>query len=377
MTWPMLGWPFPLWIQTSAQFHQQFTWAGMIAGTASCWYATVLHAKDRIWAQPRAPRLGPPAVTRHVTTLLCWFVGAYVLALLPLVVSTVVAGGIGSPDPLVMLSGVLAMVAAVALGYAVGATVPSLVVVPIIPLGFYALRVAGSANGERFAAVSPVLGLDPMLGERESLPLLVFRVALFVAVAIAAARFAGWALSRTALWRGVAYLLVPAALATVALVRPPTTYIADERPPSTCTEQRAIRYCVHVDHSPRLAALVRAVDPVIERFGTKPANVDQVWDQALLPRPVPGVEIAWLEPDGTIATEFATTAAGVYACYDEDDEDVSKVAIDVSHYLRTGVTEDTLSTLSPSEVRRWLARHQTQLQTCTLTADQLPGAQTR
>lgn len=45
-------------------------------------------------------------------------VGAYLLTLVPLVVSTLVMGGIGAPDPLVMMSGVLAMIAAVTLGYA-------------------------------------------------------------------------------------------------------------------------------------------------------------------------------------------------------------------------------------------------------------------
>jgi hypothetical protein len=88
MTWPMLGWPYPLWIQVSAQFHQQFTWAGLVAGTAACWYATQLHPADRIWVQPRAPRLGAAIVTRHLTVLVAWYVGAYLVALVPLVVAT-------------------------------------------------------------------------------------------------------------------------------------------------------------------------------------------------------------------------------------------------------------------------------------------------
>lgn len=53
MTFPRLDWPYPLWVQTSAQFHQQFAFAGMIAGTAACWYATVMHAKHRTgWSVP-------------------------------------------------------------------------------------------------------------------------------------------------------------------------------------------------------------------------------------------------------------------------------------------------------------------------------------
>src|SRR5262245_16755069 len=180
MTWHRLGWPYPLWVQTSAQFHQMFAFAGLIAAASACWYATVMHAKDRIWVRPHAPRLGLPAAVRHLAVLVCWFVGAYLVALVPLVVSTV--GGLGTPDPLAMLSGVLAMIAATALGYALGTAIPSMVMVPIVAVGFYALLVAGTAGGERFATVAPRLYYEPQLGERESLPLLVFRIALFVVV---------------------------------------------------------------------------------------------------------------------------------------------------------------------------------------------------
>ncbi len=58
MTWPMLGWPYPLWVQTSAEFHQQFTWAGLVAGTAACWYAIQFHPRDRIWVQPWRAAVG-------------------------------------------------------------------------------------------------------------------------------------------------------------------------------------------------------------------------------------------------------------------------------------------------------------------------------
>lgn len=384
MTWSMLGWPYPLWVQTSAQFHQQFTWAGLIAATSACWYATVLHAKDRIWAQPHAPRLGTPAAVRHLITLVCWFVGAYLVALLPLVVSTM--DGIGTPDPLAMLSGVLAMIAATTLGYALGTLIPSAVMVPLVAVGCYALLVAGGTQGERLAAVAPVLYLDPELGQHESLPLLMFRVALFAVLTVAAAGLAARAMTRTQPWRLVVYLAVPAALVAAALVRRPAVFVADAHPPTTCTEQRGIRYCVHVENRPRLAELVRSTDPVIVRFGTKPANIDQIWDQSLTAQPIDaerarGVELAWLEPDGTIQSDIATTAAGVYACAfaepspirsEEDTERLTQAAIDLSEYLTTGALTGTLSTLSARDVQRWLARHQDQLHACTLTPDQLP-----
>jgi len=379
MTWPMLGWPYPLWVQTSAQFHQQFTWAGLIAATSACWYASVLHAKDRIWMRPHAPRLGAPAAGRHLATLVCWFVGAYLVVLLPLVMSTV--DGIGAPDPLVMLSGVLAMIAATAFGYALGTVVPSAVMVPVVAVGFYALLVAGSAGG--LATVAPVLSLEPELGQRESLPLLVFRIALFVVLAVAAGGLAAKAMARTQPWRSLVdvaiYLALPAALVVASLIRQPVVFVADAHPAMSCTEQRAIRYCVHSENRPRLTELVRTVDPVIARFGTKPANIDQVWDQSLTfqSEHAPGVELAWLEPDGAIESEVATTAAGVYACAfarpdSRETERLTMVATDVDEYLRTGTPAGTLSAMSVPEVRQWLARHQDQLHACTLPEDQLP-----
>jgi hypothetical protein len=394
MTWPMLDWPFPLWVQTSAQFHEQFTWAGPIAGTSACWYATVLHPKNRIWMQPGAPRGGTPAVIRHLTVLVGWLVGAYLVALLPLVVSTVLADGIGTPDLLAMLSGVLAMVAAVALGYAVGTIMPSPATVPIVAAGFYALLVVGRAEGERYATVAPVLYLEPELGQRESLPLLVFRIALFIAVTAAAIGLAGKSLSRTATgtaqpWRTIAdvaaHLAVPGMLVIVSLIRQPVVLATDDQPLATCTERREIRYCVHPGNQPRLAELVDTVDPMIVRFGDKPTNLDQIWDYALTLHPIDvnvarGLEVAWLNPDGTLETQIADTIAGVHACAGEDQgqrsegepDNLTHAAADISAYLSTGTPSGMFSGMSVADMQQWISQHKEQLHTCTLPSDQLP-----
>lgn len=388
MTWPRFDWPYPLWVQTSAQFHQQFAFAGMIAGTAACWYATVLHAKDRIWVRPGAPRLGAPAVARHLTTLVCWFVGAYLVALCPLVVATLVHDAVGTPDPLVMVSGVLAMIAATALDYAIGTVVPSIAMVPVIAIGFYALLVAGNLTGEPMAAVAPYLWMEPSTGDRESVPLVVYRAALFVAVAVAAAWLAARAMTRMRVRRALVdvavCLAVPALLATIALVRPPDAYTVHIPAPS-CVEQREIRYCVHQDNEPRLDDLVRIVDPIIARFGTKPSNVDEVWDEALVPPPgdsVRGRETAGLEPDGTIWTDIVSTLGGRFVCVTEGEYDdrmnrIAELEWDVTTYLETGKPSGTLASMTVDEVQEWLAAHQEQLHTCTLTVDQLPGASGR
>jgi hypothetical protein len=390
MTWPRFGWPYPLWVQTSAQFHQRFAFAGVIAGTAACWYATVLHAKDRIWVRPGAPRLGAPAVARHLTTLVCWFVGAYLVALCPLVVSTVVHDAVGTPDLLVMVSGVLAMIAATALGYAFGTVVPSIAAVPVVAIGFYALIITGNLTGEPMAAVTPYLWMEPSSGDRESVPLVVFRTALFVAVAVAAVWLAARAMTRMRVRRSLAdvavCLAIPAVLVTIALVRPPVVYTSATPVPS-CVERREIRYCVHQDNKPRLDDLVRVVDPFIARFGTKPSNVDEVWDDALFPRfsyPVHGRETAGLEPDGTIWTDVTSTLGGNFTCdwegeggYDDRMTRIAELESDVTYYLETGKPSGSLASLTVDEVQEWLAVHQKQLHTCTLTVDQLPGASVR
>ncbi|GAB1515560.1 hypothetical protein [Actinophytocola sp. KF-1] len=388
MTWSRFDWPYPLWTQTSAQFHQQFAFAGMIAGTAACWYATVLHAKHRIWMRPGAPRLGVQAVNRHLPVLVCWYVGAYLVALTPLVVSTVVNGGLGTPDPVVMLSGPLTMIAAVALGYAVGTVAPTIAMIPVIAIGFYALLVAGNVLGEPMAAVAPVLWYEPQLGERESLPLLVFRIALFLSVAVAAFALAARAMTRVRAWRSLVdvavCLAVPGVLVAVSLLRPPVVYTA-ETPASSCTERREIRYCVHIEHASRLDELARRVDPVIARFGTKPDNIDEVWDQALMyDRQIAPqrVDVVWLQPDGSMEPSTADTAAGLYACDWRDEptllqQQALAVAWDITHFLDTGKPEGSLASMSVAEVQGWLAEHQKQLHSCTLTEDQLPKAKAR
>lgn len=407
MTWPMLGWPYPLWVQTSAQFHQQFTWAGLVAGTAACWYASQLHPADRIWTQPRAPRLGAPIVTRHLTVLVSWYVGAYLLALIPLVVATIVHGGIGTPDPLAMLSGVLAMVAAVMLGYALGTAVPSMVMVPITAAAFYALLVVGNAGGDSYAVVAPVLHLEPELGQRESLALVVFRIAVFVAVAVAAAGLATRCLHRLAtgasqVWRRLAdaamYVAVPLVLVVVSLIQRPALFTVDERPAAVCETQRGIRYCVNVEHRPRLAALIDTVDPILARYGATPDDVvTQVWDQSLAFGPIDidiarTLQIAWLDPDGVIETDIPGALAGIYSCSlgssadttapelsahsdtEEQGRELENVPGDILRFLTepTEPPSGAFAGMSVPEAQRWLAQHQQRLHTCTLTAEELP-----
>src|ERR1044071_10195932 len=101
----------------------------------------------------------------------------------------------------------------------------------LVAVGFYALLVVGSAAGERFAAVAPVLYLEPELGQRESVPLLVFRIALFTAVIAA-----GVGIAKRS-WLGFALAV---ALVAVLVGREPVVFTAEGRSAAACTERRDI-----------------------------------------------------------------------------------------------------------------------------------------
>jgi hypothetical protein len=316
-----------------------------------------------------------------------------------------------------MLSGVLAMVAAVMLGYALGTVVPSLMMVPITAAGFYVLLVVGHAAGDSYAVVAPVLYLEPELGQRESPALVVVRIAVFVAVAVAAAGLAtrclrcvasGVATGVSHLRRRVAdvavYVAVPAVLIAGTVIERPAVFAVDERPPAVCEVQREIRYCVNVEHQPRLAALIDSVDPVFARYGTTPDVVTQVWDQSLAFGPIDievahTLQVAFLNPDGSVETDIPGALAGIYSCafgasaqdgtqddaqHQADDqggagggEQAEKMADVPGDVLRFLAASDeppggVFAGMSVLDVQWWIGQHQQRLHTCTLTAEELP-----
>jgi hypothetical protein len=419
LTWPMVGWPFPLWVQTSAQFHQQFTWPGLVAGTGACWHAVRFHRGPRIRGRldtsdrdasgsdvSGSGTVGASVVGRHLRVLVSWWVGAYVVGLVPLVVATAVAGGVGAPDGLVMVSGVLAMVAAVVVGYAVGTVVPSWVAVGVTAVGFGGLLVAGWVGGDEYVVLAPVLYLEPVLGQRESPALVVVRIAVFVAVAMASGGLAARCARRIGAgerrwWRRVADVVVhgaaPVVLIVATVVARPAMFVVDERPAAVCEVRREIRYCVNLAHQPRLGALIASVDPVIARYGTAPGVATQVWDQSLAFGPIDievarTLQIAFLNPDGSIDTDLPGVLAGIYSCppgtpsgqndvataprggHADQAKRLAEARRDIQRFLleRDKPPAGVFAGMSVPEVERWLAEHHQQLHTCTLTPDQLP-----
>ncbi|WP_116044438.1 hypothetical protein [Amycolatopsis palatopharyngis] len=397
-TWSMMPWPYPRWGQTSAQWHQQFAWAGPIAGAAACYYAVRVNTADRIWSQPRAPRLGSAAVGRHLTLLIAWFVGAYALALLPLTLAAAVRGAIGSPAPLVILSGVLAMTAAIGLGYVLGTLVHSMVIVPITALALYALFVLSNAGADTFAPVAPVLYLEPQLGQTESTPLVVFRVALFLLLTGSTAALAATVLHRRSSGQGrnhalraadiTLYAIAPVALIAVALANQPALFTVEPEPAQVCGEARGMTYCVHAANEPQLPALIAAFDPVFARYGTEPLNIQAVWDESLVlggelrTAAAGSTVIIPLRADGVIdavPSGVIESLTGVRACMTapatEQSGDLTTVQLDLAAYLTGGSPPSgTFAGMSERQVQDWIRGHQRQLSNCTLTLRDVPRA---
>ena len=394
-TWPMLHWPYPRWAATSAQWHQQWMWAGPIAGTAAAWYATRFNPRHRIWNQLRAPRLGPPVVARHLRLLGLFLVGAYVVALLPLTVETAVRGGVGSPAPLVMFSGVLAMAAAIGLGYMLGTLVSHLIIVPITALTFCALNILTTAGADTFAPVAPVLYLEPQLGQTESTPLVVFRTALFLLVAGTAAALAAKTLLRhgrgehrntSARLADIAvHAVAPIVLIGIALSHQPALFAVAQHATKVCRPVHGVTYCVHTDNQPQLGTLVAAIDPIIVRYGTLPDTMHQVWDQALLlaetppPHPDSGIAVVPLTADGTIdpaQSGIIESLTGVDECTPApagQDHDTVTVQRDLVAFLsHTTPPTGTFAGMSVPQVQDWIRRHHHDIATCTLNPGDLP-----
>ncbi len=388
-TWPMLSWPYPRWVQTSAQWHQRYEWTGIIAGTAACYYAFRLNAADRIWTQPHAPRLGAEAVASQLGLLVGWLVGAYVLALLPLTFATALHNGIGSPSPLVMLSGVLAMTAAVGAGYVLGTVVPSAIIVPITGMALFLSFVISGIFGDEVAAVSPVLYLEPQLGQAESTPLVVFRIALYLVITLAAASLAARILSgRSTGRRGaaveiVAHALVPVVLVAVALSATPALFTVEQNPARVCEQKRGIDYCVHQANEPQLPGMIAAFDPIFDRYGSRPATIRAVWDEAL----VLGGELRVRDGDSTLVTRLGGDGVvnpdvsgvveallGIYGCPPgADNGDVASLYIDLTRYLSSDAPPSgVFAGMSQPQMQDWIRAHQDQLRTCTLNRTSMP-----
>ncbi|WP_433470783.1 hypothetical protein [Saccharomonospora azurea] len=396
-TWESLSWPYQEWQYTSAQFHQQ---TALAAPACAAWAAVVagrLTSPSRIFAPAVGQRMGAPVVRQHLVPLGAVLVGSYLLGLAPLVAVTVIDAEFGGPDLLVMLSGLLGISASITVGYLIGVLARSAFIAPVAFLLFFAFTVLGS-TGDTYAAVVPVLRIDPELGQVENPAMVLFRCAFFLLVTIAAAMIAAQVLAHRAPrarrgWTTTAALTaIPVALAVLGVSTTPDLFRLPADPPRQCAERHGIEYCVHQGHSSQLDGLIAALDPVFTARGPQ-EQVKRVYDRALLyadPLTVPETtHVAILTPDTSPASE-ASFVAGKLAAMDVCAEQYPRrevaysggdhpydragdLAVWLEHHAHVLDDTNSFNGVDTDTMREWITTHSEEIRTCSLDTVELPS----
>lgn len=397
-TWESLSWPYQEWQYTSAQFHQQ---TALVAPACAAWAAVVagrLTPPSRIFAPAVGQRMGAPVVRQHLVPLGVVLVGSYLLALAPLVAVTVIDAEFGGPDLPVMLSGLLGITAAITVGYLIGVLARSAFIAPVAFLLFFAFAVLGS-TGDTYAAVVPVLHIDPELGQVENPAMVLFRCAFFLLVTVVAAMIAAQVMAhrvprpRRGWTTTAAFTAVPVALAILGVSTTPDLFRLPADPPRQCAERHGIEYCVHQGHTSQLDDLIATLDPVFTARGTQ-EQIDRVYDRALLwsdPLAVPETtHVVILAPGNSITGSephfAASRLAGVDACDkkypdklggESGGDHPSDRAMDLAAWLERhhSLLNDTnpFQGVDADTMRDWIATHSDAIRTCSLDTVELPS----
>lgn len=396
LTWPVLGLPYPQWAHTSAQWHQAFSLAGPIAAGGAAWCANRLTADDRIYTQPGGSRLGLPVVARQLAILTGWYVGAYVLALLPVTIITATRTEFGSPELWPITIGLLALIAATCVGFLAGTVHRSWITVPVAALIVFAINPLGTLAEERFAVLGPFIWPEPMVTWQQTPQFMGARTALYTAVALAAAAIAAMLLIQRARGSGrnQRWVLIglcasiPAALAAVSVLNPPKPYSFVADPPRLCeTDTLGVRYCVHAAYPQQLGQAVREAGVVLDRYGTKPGTVDLLLDDYLPPKGLTERELRRVVLIGRGETdEFAVkydlvrVLAGDLLCAEAPNvdaaayinQDGSSFTDDLAMFLLGNAPAGSFSGMTVDEVQRWIAKNERKLAECGITTKDLP-----
>lgn len=344
-TWSMTGWRFQEWERTSSQFLLQLAVTAPLAAAAGTYYAGRVTPPSRIFAQRLRNRAGRAVVVRHLGLLTAAVVAGYLAGLTPMVVWTWRAGAWGHLDAPTVLTGVLALVAATATGYLLGALGRSAVLAPVAFALVLGVVVLGSAD---VTPLSPVPAVTETLGFIPSRPLQAFRIIVFLFVT-------AWAISwSTDLLNGVSRrprgpaLMLGAVLVVAGMVptvRPPTVRLPVTDAPRECTTEGGVEYCVHPGHRAELAALVQGGRPVLQAYGFVPARAARVYDLALAGSEYTAEPVVWvgMEPSGRTEDEAAGATAAVLigdeACLDRYQGQVPGQVSDGQGALRTWLAE--------------------------------------
>lgn len=397
---PMLSWPYQEWIRTSAEFHQQNAFAAPIAAAAATYVAGRLTPPTRLFALPVAARSGAPTVRRHLTVLVTAFVVAYLLGLLPLVVTTVRDAEHGGPSIGVMLTGLIGIVMATALGYLTGVLCRTALAVPLSFVLVFGVTLLGT-SGDTFAALSPVLQFKPSLGRIETMPFVAYRLAFLslLAVAIVWAAVAVLRNHRASSPlpppKALLPLVLPVLLIIPPLVDKPALFAYESDPAQVCRTERQVQYCVHAGHGSRLDLLVESTDARLALYGAPTPRIAKVYDEAVRGH-LTGTGDEWRQNDEGIvwfpiqpqapteatATPVVNILSGMSACHlprpgrpGPADPQAVELAAEFRQWLiGLGDTTpgSTFHEIPEPVIREWISANQRKIEECSLSSQDLP-----
>lgn len=393
----MFSWPYQEWIRTSAEFHQQNAFAAPVAGAAATYYAGRLTPPSRIFALPTAARAGYPTVVRHILVLNGSFLAAYVLGLIPLLIATTRDAEYGAPSVLVIVTGILGISAAIVVGYFLGVLGRSALLTPVSFVLLFAATMAGT-SGDRFSALAPVLHMSPALGQLESLPFVVYRIAFLVCVVTVLILVSGRLLKEHRGWsrwprpQSLMLAAVPVLMVVPPLADKPALFDSESAPPRVCEVRRGVEYCVHAGHRSQLQPMIEAVDPVIEVYGITPRRVARVYDSALLGATQAGDSPVWfhLDPNNPVHTDLVSVTAvlsGWANCFEKYRPELLAQRVTAPAGEAIGLAQGLdgwlkfhgappdgrpFRKVSLSVMQDWIARNDDRISSCSLRKEDVP-----
>ncbi|CAM4095135.1 ABC transporter permease [Nocardiopsis rhodophaea] len=398
----------PDWTRTSGLIADQARLPAVLAAASSGLIASRLTPRTRIFAQAWQVRTGWPTVRRHLLTALGWFLGAYLLGLVPLLWQTAVRAGHGIPDPLVAGGAFLGFAALAALGYLVGTVIATPLAVPAAAGAALLILYLPDLLGQ-WGALAPAVAADlPHLGMREERPFAAFRLA-FSALALVVAAVLAAHLMRVGRSQPVAPYGAVAVLLGVGLAVVPQ-YPAwgwmehHPRKPEVCEDRASVRVCVHRGHEAELAATAERAALVVDAYGPDAVDFHEVRDLSLA-RSHDDVLIGsrhgvvWLrirpgwapehEVPGAIARRLVPDAAatcgsgGVARLHPgaEPEQRRAAVLVELGAWLEShtprhpdgAAPDDSLfGAVAGDEVRAWIREEQGSIDACEVAPEELP-----
>ncbi|MBB6170792.1 hypothetical protein HNR23_000852 [Nocardiopsis mwathae] len=398
----------PDWTHTSGLIADGMRLPTVVAAAAAGLIACRLTPRTRIFAQTWQSRTGWPSVWRQAVPALGWFLGAYLLGLVPLLWRTAQGAGHGGPDLLVVGGVLVEFAAVVALGYLVGAAIANPLAVPAAAgVALLTLYLPGALGA--WSGFTPAVVADrPYLGMREERPFAAFRLGMSAFVLIVAAVLADRLMRGGRSWSAASYGPAAVLLAVAVALIPPypawgwVEYAPDK--PQLCQDDPAVRVCVHQGHAAYLTDTTKRAAALVGAYGAEAVDFTEIRDLSLArshadvlvgeregvlwlrirpgwdaERDVAATLTRRLVPD----TAVACGSEGVARLDPEAEPEQRRAAVlvelgawlegDASGGAEGGPSEDSLfGAASEDEVRAWIGEARGSIAACQVDPEDLP-----